>query len=283
MEQTVYIDLYFLINFSMDLLCFFLTSRLLSHRFSVPRVLAASGLGGVYACASLFIGLGGALGILLDLLACALMSAAAVLKKGTFRQAVGYTVVYAAVSTVLGGFMTALFSLFNRIGLSALMKGENDGDSMSVWLFALLAAISGVASLLGGRFFRKKSSRRQGKVKIIVGEKSVLLTAMCDSGNLLREPISNKACIVVDKDAAASLFSRKIDKISGKEAERIRVIPTRTVNGEGMLYALRADSVSLNMGKGWCEVDAFVAFGEIKNGENGVRALIPSELAFGTP
>ena len=87
----------------------------------------------------------------------------------------------------------------------------------------------------------------------------------------------------MDKDAAASLFSRKIDKISGKEAERIRVIPTRTVNGEGMLYALRADSVSLNMGKGWCEVDAFVAFGEIKNGENGVRALIPSELAFGTP
>lgn len=283
MEQTVYIDLYFLINFSMDLLCFFLTSRLLSHRFSVPRVLAASVLGGVYACASLFIGLGGVFGILLDLFACALMSAAAVLKKGELRQTAGYTVVYAAVSTVLGGFMTVLFSLFNRIGLSSLMRGENDGDSMSVWLFALLAAISGVASLLGGRFFRRKSSRRQGEVKIRVGERNVRLSAMCDSGNLLREPVSNKACIVVDSDAAASLLPKRIEKITGKDAERIRIIPTRTVNGEGMLYALRADSVSLNMGKGWREVDAFVAFGEIKNGENGARALIPSELAFGTP
>ena len=55
MTQTVYVDLYFLINFSMDFLCFFLTSKLLSAKLSFGRTLVASTLGGIYANLALFL------------------------------------------------------------------------------------------------------------------------------------------------------------------------------------------------------------------------------------
>ncbi len=282
MEQSVYIDLYFLINLSMDLLCFFLTSRLLSYPFKAPRVLAAAVSGGVYACFALLVSVGGVWGVLLDLGACFLMSVIAVYRRGQMRQSATYALVYAAVSILLGGTMTALFSLFNKLGLDALMGSSEDADGMSVWLFVVLAIISGVAAAFGGSLFRRKSARQRGELKISYSGRSVRLEAMCDSGNMLREPISNKLCVVVDSEAVAKMFPLgSLERTVG--AERIRVIPTKTVNGEGMLYAVRVDAIKLNMGKGWCELDAYVALGEVKNGVEGARALVPSELVFGAP
>ena len=289
MEQTVYIDLYFLINFSMDLLCFFLTSKLLSHKASLIRSIAAAFIGGIYACVALLFGFGGIGGFLLDAAACALMCVTAVKKKGNLKETAIYTLVYTAVSIVLGGFMTVLFSLFNKIGLDKLF-GTGASDGISVWLFAVLAIISGVLSALGGRFFRKKSARRQGKVRIVHKHKSITLNALCDSGNMLREPISSKMCIVADRLALKDLLSRElweaIDKSSTYSAEDavragVRIIPASTVNGEGILYAIKPDSVMIDMGNGWREVDALVALGRLDGKAGDAEALIPSELAFG--
>ena len=47
MGQTVYVDLYFLINFSMDFLCFFLTAKLLDRRLGIGRGLIGAALGGL--------------------------------------------------------------------------------------------------------------------------------------------------------------------------------------------------------------------------------------------
>ena len=163
--------------------------------------------------------------------------------------------------------------------------------SVSLLFFAILfPLLTGGASALGGRFFRRKSARREGEVRITYRKKSVVLKAICDSGNLLREPISNKVCVVADRDEMAkilprSLLVKNIGELAGdcEEMGRIRIIPTRTVNGESVIYAVRVDEISINMGKGWNEADAFVALGEIKNGAEGAKALIPSELALGAP
>ena len=81
MEQTVYVDLYFLINFSMDFLCFFLLSKLLSVKLSFGRTIAASLLGGLYANLALFLPLSSLPALLLDMAACTLMCAVALLRR----------------------------------------------------------------------------------------------------------------------------------------------------------------------------------------------------------
>ena len=285
MDQTVYLDLFFLINLSMDFLGLLLTAKLLSRRLSVKRAIMASVFGGVYACVSLVLLLEGIVGLLADIFACGVMGIIAVPKR-KFREILFFSVVYSAVSILLGGFMTVAFTIFNKIGLDKLF-GYDEGGGISVWLFALLALISGVVSLVGGNIFKKNSSRREGEVCISYGGKSVLLHALVDSGNFLKEPISGKKCIVADIDSIKEIFPRGTDRSNWQSndalAERIRVIPVSSVNGKGMLYAFRPDSVRVNMGKGWCETDVYIAVSDLKSNAGGACALIPSEIAFCVP
>ena len=290
MEQTVYVDLFFMINFSMDMLGLVLATRLLSRAVPILRIVLASAFGALYACVSLFWVIPPFWKILIDVLAGFIIGAIAIMKRKNVRDVLGFSIVYTAVSIVLGGFMTVLFSIFNRLNVYKLFGDGGGGDGISVWLFALLALISGALSLLGGNVFRKKSSRKEGELCITFNKKSITLKAMCDSGNLLKEPVSSKMCIVVDTDAVIPIFPISArDKIKAGNgldascaiADRIRVIPISTVSGESMLYAFRADSVRLNMGKGWSELDVYVAFGKLGSTADGAKALVPSEVVFG--
>ena len=287
MEQTVYADLYFMINLSMDFLCFFLTAKILSIKLYVWRALAASAIGGVYAVAALFLSVGKLTALLIDIAVCAFLCLFAFAREKELRSAFMYTPVYIAVSMALGGFMTALFNLFNRLEMPL---PETDSDGMSVWLFAILALAGGMAVLLGGRFFAKRSARRNAEITVAHKGKSVCVRALCDSGNLLRDPLSNAPCVVIDRTFLKGVIPDEVlvaaeksdvtcmSKLRGENMARVRIIPARTATGEGMLIAFRADMVEVDSGKGKRAVDALVIASDIGNTADGSHALLPPEL-----
>ena len=283
MGQTVYVDLFFLINFSMDFLCFFLASELLGGRLPIARTLLASAVGGIYANVALFISVGGIWEILLDVGVCILMC---LIVFGKGRSIVAHTCVYIAISMALGGFMTALFALLNR---AELPLDEIQSDGISAWLLMLLAIISGLITLFGGRFFRRKSARKYTALKVIFDGRSKTLSAYCDSGNLLRDPISGRPCIVADTDALRDILPKGIIEASKNKiadassfsedvARKIRLIPTKTATGEGILLALRADKIFVGEGKDEREVNAMLAVCELEKSNEGCQALVPAEL-----
>ena len=291
MEETVYADIYFLINFSMDFLCLFLTARLMSEKPRLGRISAASVFGGVYAVAALLILPSGVWAVAFDIFACVVISLIAFLKRGRLRSTLGLAVVYTAVSIGLGGIMTALFTLFNRLGLSQMLSGgEVSEDSPTVWVLLILAVAGAVMTGLCGRFFRSRSSKRFATLEITFEGRSAALRGMVDSGNLLREPVSGRPCIVADCKRVSSVFPYELIRIaekgeysrlkdvSPKYAKRIRLIPASTALGEGMLMGVRADRIELGDGKGKKEVDAFVVISRLGDRAEGCGALIPQEL-----
>lgn len=282
MEQTVYVDLYFLINFSMDFLCFFLLSKLLSVKLSFGRTIAASLLGGLYANLALFLPLSSLPALLLDMAACTLMCAVALLRRHEGKRLPLYALVYIAVSMVLGGAMTALFHLFNRLELPL---GEVAQDDLSVWLLALLAIVGGLITHLCGRFFSKRGTRRHATLSLRYGSCTCTLGALCDTGNLLREPMSGKLCIVVERERLRGLLPDDLLTASAavssdparyaRYAGRIRLLPAASATGERMLLGLRLDNVTLDSGGGPHAVDAFI----VPTSLGGTAdALIPPEL-----
>ncbi len=288
MGESVYVDLFFLINFSMDFLCFFLTSRLLHRRASTLRLLAASAVGGVYADLALFFVTGRLLSLILDVSVCALMCLVALGERKKLKSLPLYVLVYTAISMALGGMMTALFTLFNR---AFVLDGvePSEGDGISVWTFFLLALISGLLTLLGGRFFRKKTAQTRASISVSYRGKTVRLTALTDSGNLLREPLSGKPCIIADLAAMSSLLPREvilaarndptsIEKISPQHAKSLRMIPANTAAGRGILLGLRAEKITVDCGKGEKVVDATIALSDLGASADGSDALLPSEL-----
>ena len=290
MEQTVYADILFLINFSMDFLCFYITSSLLCRSFPKIRAVFSSALGGVYSVAILFSGFVPFVELVCDIgmwfLMCAFVFCGKNVKFGKFMLS---SAVYIGVAVALGGIMTAIMNMMNLLGLPDVTNTGEEG--MPVWLFALIAALSGATTLASGNFFRRKQSERTADIEIVYLGKSIKLTAVCDSGNFVRDPISGKSIVVTDIEPLRRALPETIVKavknndasvlseLTGETAKHIRLVPTRTATGGGMLFALTPDRLTVTLPGGSShDVDALFAPIRLEGNAHGFDALIPPEL-----
>ena len=112
---VVYADLLFLIDFSMDLLTLYIVSKVLRRRISLLRMVSAAAMGGVYSVATLSLPKG-VFSMLFGLFVCFVMCMTALLSKRweNFAKMPLYTCLFFVVSSLLGGMMTAFYSLLNR-------------------------------------------------------------------------------------------------------------------------------------------------------------------------
>lgn len=288
MEVEVYADLLFLINAGMDGLCFLLTGRILHRRTPPLRVVLGASLGGIYSVASLFPDVGRVAALGLDVGVCLLLCALVFggkkhAAKGQFPQAAA---TYFVLSMVLGGVMTGLYNLLNRVHFATHLPAGDEGPG--VWLFALLALAGSGITLWGGRFFRRSAAVRRCRVAIELNGRRITPEGIVDTGNLLRDPIDGRAVICVAKSALAPLLSTSLaaavneGSVAGlsasADARRFRLIPAGTATGGGMLGGFLPDRVEVIYLCGGREtvrvVDAVIAAAEL----NGTEALVPSEL-----
>lgn len=283
--MDVYVDLLFLINFSMDFLCMYLSVRLLHLKKSMPRMLLAAALGGAYSVAALFLELSAGLSLAVDVAVCLAMCAVCAAGKGigVGRLALlGGT--YFGVSALMGGGMTAIYNLLGRADLPL---GDVQEDGLSAWAFLLLATAAALVAAFGGRFFERQTAKRLCTVQVEMEGARWELAGLCDSGNLLCDPISGTPVIVVDRAAwldgmpsglraAIESDGRAVD--AARDARRVRLVPMKTAQGSGMAVALLPDEIMIKEqnGKGRA-VHALVApAGQPIEGE--YRAIVPATL-----
>ena len=274
MEQEVYVDLYFLINTCMNLLTLMITATLLHRKVSRWRAWLAAAAGGLWAVAALFLGVMGFWGLLLDGAVIFLMCAAVfATKNATLGGLFKCTLVGVLTSMILGGVMTALYALFNRIQLPL---GTTEGNSSSLLIFALIASLAGLATVQGGRFLGLSKKTEYVTVNAVLLGKAVTLRALVDTGNHLREPISGRGVIVAERtrilaalppSLSTALKSPSPDKWLANEeyATRIRLVPTNTATGSGMLPAILPDTLTLTNGKETYPADYLIAPAPMEN------------------
>lgn len=284
MVQEVYVDLYFLINVSMDLLCLLITASLLHCPVRRWRAVTAALLGGGYAVLSLLLSLGGAISLLLDLCGALLLCLVAFHSAGQgFWRSVRASLVFALCSMTLGGVMTALYSLLNRwnLPLDALQ-----GDGLSVWTFALLSAVASIATLRGGRLSALSQKTKRITLSLSLFGKELTLSAMVDSGNLLRDPVSGKSVIVADLSRLSPILPAELARAyqSGDfsewmqdytRAKKLRPIPTQSAMGKGILFAIVPDRLLLHPeGKKPFPADYLIAPAPLGESAQGFDAVI---------
>lgn len=283
MGGEVYIDLYVLINASMDLLCLLITARLLHRRLGAIRALLASLFGGLYAAAALLLGIGGAVGFLFDCLAAVLLVAVALWTRGMrLRGVLGGGLAYALIAMAMGGVMTALYVWLNRLDLpfEALQ-----GDLLSAWVLCFLAPIAGLALSRGGRLLGISQGCESVTVEATLLGRPITLRAMVDSGNLLRDPVSGRGVILADRARLSEVLpselvargERWMEWLASnpKRASRIRLIPAHTATGGGLLPAILPDRLIVDDGKERCIADYLIAISELDGAAQGFDAVIP--------
>ena len=284
-QQEVYADLYFFVNLSMDLLCLNLTAALLHRRAARWRRLLAAAFGGGFAVAVLVFGVDGIRGIVLDILAAFAVCAIAFVNKKTRPFAVLRTVgAYFLISVLLGGIMTVLFQWLNRLHLPLDAVSE---DHISVWLFAVLALVSGLLTRRGGRWLGFSQRVGSATVKAVLFGKTVTLRAMTDTGNLLRDPTSGRSVILCDARCLRGTLPTWLFLPVGdpnriraerdyEQARRVRLIPTAPATGSALLTAIVPDALSVTDREGTRDCDFLLAIAELGERAAGFDALLPA-------
>ena len=117
------------------------------------------------------------------------------------------------------------------------------------------------------------------KVEIRRGRRSATLSAMVDSGNLLRDAVTGLPVIVCSPKALAELLP---PMQAGELPSGFRYLSARTASGAALLPCFRPDRVRLRTARGYEDAEALVALAV--NGYNGFQALVPASLTqCGTP
>ncbi len=287
MEEEIYADVLFIINFTMDFLSLYIVGRLMHFRMVTWRVLLGASLGALYGVIELMLEISSvkktALAIAVLCLMCLMAFGYGSLR--TFASGVALTF---GVSMLIGGIMTSAFlklgngaSYIELDGTIATVYGD-----LPVWKFAALALASALLTWGIGKLFRRKRALRTCGVRVRFDGNDREMTALVDSGNLLEEPVSGTPVIFLKGRAARLLVPKRLliamkngaASLSLADAGKLRVIPDRTVSGEGVLLAAVPDAVLLQTGKGWEPRRALVAVDFSDGDYGGFEALVPEML-----
>lgn len=287
MPQDVYVDILFLINFSMDYLCFYICSRIMHRKIRFRRLLLASLFGGTYSVLALFLPISGFVALLADLVCCILLCIAVYYEKGRrFSSALLCAFVFFGISMMMGGCMTAIFNLLNSLDLP--LDGIK-ADGLFTYIFAILAVIAGFISLRSGEIISKHSSAKECKLNVAFDGKEIICQALVDSGNLVKDPLSGKSVILIDRSKLSALAElSELDNYAcgtptNTRFPSLRIIPIKTASGTGLLTAfvpqkIVAELTDAKLHSVRIELDALIAPSDIKNSAKGCDAIISNEI-----
>ncbi len=286
MIEEIYGDVLFIINFSMDFLSLYMVGKLLHIPMKAWRVILGASMGALYGVLELLFETGTFLSFLLTVCVMLLMCLVS-FGKQTWHRFFMTVILFCGVNMLIGGMMTTAFVKLGAYEQYIEIGGELHtiyGD-MPIWLFAILASLSALATWGIGRIFRAKRAMRTCEVKITFGGKSKTLTGLLDSGNLAEEPLSGTPIIFLKEKDALFLPPMLLDAMRAGVASvdylsdlRLRFIPSKTVSGDGLILAAVPDKIWIRSGHEFERRRALVAVDFTEGDFGGFPALVPEIL-----
>lgn len=249
----VYLDLVMGLNFLVDFLLLLGANALSGYPASPGRAALAALVGGLYGGVCLLPGFSFLGSTLWRLVVLAVMAAIAF---GLSRSALRRGVLFVLLSMALGGI--------------ALGLGNGGAGSLA-------AAAAGVAALCAVGFRGRAGTQNYVRVELEWDGKKRTLTALQDTGNTLRDPVTGQNVLVAGADVAWELLGLTEGQLRDPVASMVtagipglRLIPYRAVGqSAGMLLAVKMDRVRVD-GK---EQGGIVAFAPQRMGNEGFEAL----------
>ncbi len=281
--KVLYIDVYFLLNFTVDILAAFFTSRILRVKTSSRRFILIGIIGGLSACVSVLfdeIKLVGIASTILFLFLLGIVSSLSI----TLIRRIRYVFVYFILELLIGGVVSFFYSKLDDYFGSLFEKIEGGAENRRLLVISLIILIAiGVLRVFIMIF---GSSRGYGTAKVTIKlfEKSVQAEAMIDSGNLVRDPMSMRPIIFIKRELAVKIFPENLIELSDLDGldkrirKRIRLIPVSKGDVTHVYTGVLPDSVQFNGDEGVNELDLIVAIDKEEGTYNGYLALAPSVL-----
>ena len=257
--MTIYLDIIFLENLFMNYIIIFATAVILRMEIKVIRMFLSSTIGSIYAViiySNLLKNI--STNIFLKIILSIVMIYIAYNPK-TIKAFFKELLIFYLTSFTFGGVAFALINLLNP-GKELMKNGMLFGTyPIKIILFGGL--IGFVIITIAFKSIKAKLSKKDliCDIKININNKYVILKAIIDTGNFLKDPISNIPVMVVEKESLRGIIPDNIldnlnEIINGKEIEmnefisKIKVIPFSSLGKEnGMLLGIKVDNILVEL------------------------------------
>lgn len=276
--KTLYADVYFLVNFTVDLLALHFATRFSRVPTTPLRLAVGAMVGGIYALVLLFLPksrllfffLGAVFFIMIIFLSSARVN---------LRRRCRLSVMFMLFELLLGGAVYYSYLTLERIVPDAIENTAPENKKLLVFALIILVVMGGIK--LVSKMLAKSESEKKVTVKIKVGEREGSFDALVDSGNLLRDPVDLSPVMLIKEDEAVrlfpelSVFKSESPTIPDKLKKRVRFIPINMSGVRKLLFAVRPESAFLVFNKKEEQITVTLAIDKDGGTYGGYAALMP--------
>ena len=279
--RTLYIDVYFLINLTVDIISLYFATILSKTPTTTRRLIIASVMGALSAVGVIFLPEIPLLKLILGGLGLLFMGM--ITPKGvSFRRKIRFTMAFLVFEALVGGGVSLIWNLFDKY-LSHFFNSADGGALNRKMLFLSLIVLLciGVFKMLVS-FFSNIESEGSVDVEISFLDSRTTVSAFIDSGNLAKDPMDMSPVLLIKKDLAKSILPEniielsKIDELDRAVKKRIRLIPLSRGGQTHVLVGVKADTVRIKCGDGYEELRVTIAIDKEGGSFGGYMALMPS-------
>ena len=259
--MTIYIDVVLIENLIMNYIIIYATAIVLKNKKSHLRFFLASLLGAIYTIISYTSALEVYTSIILKILLSIIIVYIAY-NPQTMKKMWKDTVIFYLVSFVFGGVAFSLIYIVKP--QEVLMKNGLFLGTYPLKTIALGTIVAFILIILTVKIIKTKISKKDMfcDIEIKINEEVIRTKAMVDTGNLLKEPITNTPVIVVEHTLLYNCMPKEIlnntENILGGDIEKIpkeirekymsklKIIPFSSLGKQnGMLIGIKPDYIEI--------------------------------------
>lgn len=257
---TIYVDIVLLENLCMNYIILFGTAYIIKIKVKHLRILASSMIGAIYS----ILAYSGIFKLYENIFVKIILSICMVYiayNPKNIKGIIKELVVFYLVSFALGGCAFALLYIVKPQDIFI-----KDGVFIGTYPIKIVL-LGGVVGFTITYISFKLVKNRMNKSELIyeiyirLEEKELKLKVMLDTGNMLKDPISNSPVALIDKTKLYELLPKEIldnskemlggefknqDEIDYKYKSRLRIIPFTSVGKQnGMILGIKADEIRI--------------------------------------
>lgn len=269
MELVINLDVLFLNDLAMTLVLLWAAGRFAGAMIKFRRLVLGGIIGALYTVVLVLpvfrwlpVGLYIIVHGLFNLSVACLMILAAFgrLSMQKFLKVLGYLYL---VTFLAGGAALSIYFVTGSSPVNWFMDWINLRDSY-VWFYLLAAMVAIGGGRFGRNIIREKLLREKYNlgIRVWIDGRSVEIRGLVDTGNQLKDPVSNLPVIVVEWEALMALFPSDVQAILAEEGidvidkvdsllhtawySRFRIVPFASIGKEGgLLIGCKPDSVEV--------------------------------------
>lgn len=259
--MTIYIDVVFIENLIMNYIILFATSIIIKIKVKHIRLILASSLGAIYSIIAYMSILEMYSSVILKIILSVIIVYIAYNPQNV-KNMWKYLVIFYMTSFVFGGAAFALIYIVKPQDI--LMKNGLFLGTYPLKTIILGTIVAFVVIVTSFKLVKSKISKKDMfcTIKININKVEIETKAMIDTGNLLKEPISNTPVIVVEHTLLYDCMPKEIlnnlenilggdfenisEEVKNKYISKLKVIPFSSLGKQnGMLIGIKPEEVTV--------------------------------------